>query len=629
MLIYSGSTDDFIRDVQYNRIADIMEERYYAYTGKKVSTGEYHSWQNSLGRVRDVVEIAKLKDNMVELEYQVPYNDSRIDCLIFGKDSLGLANVVLIELKQWEQVTATENEGNFVETFVGGNTRLVSHPSQQAEGYHNYLMNFVEEFENLPPIQLTSMAYCHNYSRKPDDAGLFAPQYQEVISRYPVYCKEDVQMLANRLRDLLQNGSGLEIFNRFMQSRIRPGKKLLEHAHKLITSEQVFSLINEQLVAKNMIMAKIRQSDKSYTKSVVIVKGGLGTGKSVIALNLLAEAAGRGKNVSYACKSKSFLGGLKKMVGQQAGLLFNNLYQFVPNRAKENQYDLILVDEAHRIQESSNFQYTKADDRTDMPQIEQLIRSARTSVFFIDDLQSVRTQEVGNTYMIRQTAVQLGARVESVQLESQFRCMGSNDYLLWVESILGLDESRRTLTDDGQFDFRIFNSPTELYNAIHQKESEKPNSARLVAGYCWPWSDPNPDGTLVNDVVIGDFAMPWEAREGKRVTRGIPFWYQWAYHPGGINQVGCIYTVQGFEFEYIGVIIGPDLTFDASTDSLTGDYSRTHDPTLKRDKKGFDQFVKNIYRVLLTRGLRGCYVYFVDKEVEEFVRKRIIRDETN
>lgn len=623
MLIYSGSTDDFIRDVQYNRIADIMEERYYAYTGKRVSIGEYHSWQNSLGRVRDVIEIAELKDNMVELEYQVPYNDSRIDCLIFGKDSLGLANVVLIELKQWEQVTATENEGNFVETFVGGNTRLVSHPSQQAEGYHNYLMNFVEEFENLPPIQLTSIAYCHNYSRKPDDAGLFAPQYQEVISRYPVYCKEDIQMLANRLRDLLQNGSGLEIFNRFMQSRIRPGKKLLEHAHKLITSEQVFSLINEQLVAKNMIMAKIRQSDKMHTKSVVIVNGGPGTGKSVIALNLLAEAAGRGKNVSYACKSKSFLEGLKKMVGRQAGLLFNNLYQFVPNRSKENQYDLILVDEAHRIQESSNFQYTKADDRTDMPQIEQLIRSARTSVFFIDDLQSVRTQEVGNTYMIRKAATRFGAKVESVQLESQFRCMGSNDYLLWVESILGLDESQRTLADDGRFDFRIFNSPSELYSAICRKESEKPNSARLVAGYCWPWSNPNPDGTLANDVVIGDFAMPWEAREGQLLARGIPFWYQWAYHPGGINQVGCIYTVQGFEFEYIGVIIGPDLTFDANKDSLSGDFSKTQDPTLKRDKKGFDQFVKNIYRVLLTRGLRGCYVYFVNKEVEEFVRKRI------
>jgi hypothetical protein len=623
MEIYQGSVYDFIQDVKYNRIADIMEERFHAYTGRKVSIGEYHSWQNSLSRVRDVIEIAELKDNMVQLEYQVPYNDSRIDCLIFGKDSNGLSHIVLIELKQWEQVTATDNEGNFVETFVGGNTRLVAHPSQQAEGYHNYLLNFVEEFEQEPPIQLTSMAYCHNYSRQPDDAGLFASQYLEVVSHFPVFCKEDVQVLATRLNELLKNGEGIDIFNRFMQSRIRPGKKLLEHAHKLITNEQVFSLINEQLVAKNLILSKIRKADKSQAKSVVIVHGGPGTGKSVIALNLLAEAAGRGKNVSYACKSKSFLEGLKKMVGTHAGLLFNNLYRFVPNRTQENQYDLVLVDEAHRIQESSNFQYTKPEDRTNMPQLEQIIRSAKTSVFFIDDLQSVRVQEIGNTYMIRQYADRLGAKVESVQLESQFRCMGSNDYLQWVESILGLNENHKLLADDGRFDFRIFDSPNELYEVIQQKESVKPNSARLVAGYCWPWSDPNSDGTLVNDVVIGDFAMPWEAKEGKRVAKGIPFWYQWAYHAGGINQVGCIYTVQGFEFEYIGVIIGSDLSYDPVTDSLVGDITKNQDPTLKRNRQSFDQFVKNIYRVLLTRGLRGCYVYFTDKKVEEFVKSRM------
>jgi hypothetical protein len=360
MLIYQDVTERFIQDVMFNRIADIMEERYHAYTGRRASIGEYHSWQNSLMRVRDVIEIAGLqKNNFVSLEYQVPYNDSRIDCLIFGRDAQGSSNIVLIELKQWEQVTATDNEGNFVETFVGGNTRLVPHPSQQTEGYHNYLMNFVEEFENEPPIQLTSVAYCHNYSRQPDDAGLFAPQYQDIISRHPVYCKEDVQLLADRLRDLLQMGEGIAIFNRFMQSRIRPGKKLLEHAHEVITNDQVFSLLNEQLVAKNLILSKIRRSDRIKEKSVVIVHGGPGTGKSVIALNLLAEAAGRGKNVSYACKSKSFLEGLKNMVGPQAGLLFNNLYRFVPNKTKENQYDLILIDEAHRIQESSNFQYTR------------------------------------------------------------------------------------------------------------------------------------------------------------------------------------------------------------------------------------------------------------------------------
>lgn len=623
MLIYKGSSEQFIQDVRFNRIADIMEKNYFDYTGYRVGDGEYRSWQNSLNHVKNLLEIAELHDNMIELEYQIPYNSNRIDCLIFGEDESGQSNAVLIELKQWDHVTATEIDGNYVETYVGKGNRLVAHPSQQVQGYHHYLLNFVEEFEKLPPFSLTSFSYCHNYSRQADESGLFAGQYAEVLQKFPVYCKEDVEVLANRLKSLLMHGHGTEIFNRFMQSRIRPGKKLLEHAHKVITNEPVFSLINEQVVARNVIVTKLNQAHKKKEKSVIIVEGGPGTGKSVIALNILAEAAGRGKTVSYACKSKSFTEGLKKMVGKQAGMLFNNLYRFVPSRVGENEYDLILVDEAHRIQNSSNFQYTKKEDRTDMPQVEQLIRAAKTSVFFVDNYQNVRNQEIGSTYLIRKAAERLGAKAHAVKLESQFRCMGSNDYLEWIESILGLTDEVRYLEKSEIFDFQIVDSPTELYESVRRHEDAKANSARLVAGYCWEWSDPNPDGTLVKDVKIGEFEMPWEAKEGKKVQKGIPFWYQWAYHPGGINQVGCIYTAQGFEFEYIGVIIGPDLRYDPSTDSLTGDISQTKDPTLKRDKENFDQFAKNIYRVLLTRGLKGCYVYFVNEEVKEYFISRI------
>lgn len=620
MLIYKGTSDEFIDDVRFNRIADIMEQNFFDYTGHPSGAGEYRSWQNSLNHVKNVLEVADLHDNMIELEYQIPYNSNRIDCLIFGEDETGQANAVLIELKQWDHVTATDIEGNYVETYVGKGNRLVAHPSQQVQGYHHYLMNFIEEFEKDPPFYLTSFSFCHNYSRNSDSSGLFADQYSEVLEKFPVYCKEDVQKLANRLKTLLQHGHGLEIFNRFMQSRIRPGKKLLEHAKKVISNEPAFSLINEQVVARNIIVTKLNRAARNKEKSVVIVQGGPGTGKSVIALNILAEAAGRGKIVSYACKSKSFTEGLKKMVGRQAGLLFNNLYQFVPSKVEEDQYDLLLVDEAHRIQKSSNFQYTPKQHRTEMPQIEQLIRASRTSVFFVDNLQNVRSQEIGSTYLIKDFAQRLGATVHQVQLESQFRCMGSNNYLDWIESVLGLSDHKKILDKSDVFDFQIIDSPKELYELIKVQEDKKPNSARLVAGYCWEWSDPNQDGSLVEDVVIGDFAMPWEAKEGKKVQKGIPFWYQWAYKPGGINQIGCIYTAQGFEFEYIGVIIGPDLKYDERTNSLVGDRTKTKDPTLKRSKDNFDQYVKNIYRVLMTRGLKGCYVYFVDKEVEEFVR---------
>lgn len=123
-------------------------------------------------------------------------------------------------------------------------SRLVAHPSQQVQGYHNYLLNFVEEFEKLPPFSLTSFSYCHNYSRQADESGLFPDQYAKVLQKFPVYCKEDVELLANRLKSLLMHGHGTKVFNRFMQSPIRPGKKLLEHAHKVITNEPIFSLIS-------------------------------------------------------------------------------------------------------------------------------------------------------------------------------------------------------------------------------------------------------------------------------------------------------------------------------------------------------------------------------------------------
>jgi DUF2075 family protein len=290
---------------------------------------------------------------------------------------------------------------------------------------------------------------------------------------------------------------------------------------------------------------------------------------------------------------------------------------------KENEIELLLIDEAHRVGNNSNHQYTKAEDRTDMPQMEQLIRCAKVSVFFIDDRQVVRSQEIGSTALIKEFAAQFNCSVDEVFLETQFRCMGSNNYLEWIESTLGYTESKKILSKSEVFDFKIMKSPHDLYKFLAAKEKEKPNSARLVAGFCWPWSKPNPDGTLVQDVVIGDFAMPWETKDGGVTLPGIPKWYEWAYKTKAIEQIGCIYTAQGFEFDYIGVIIGPDLKYDSQKDCLIGNLEGTADPMLKRSTQAFDSYVKNIYRVLLTRGMKGCYVYFVDKEVEKYFKKRL------
>ena len=118
--------------------------------------------------------------------------------------------------------------------------------------------------------------------------------------------------------------------------------------------------------------------------------------------------------------------------------------------------------------------------------------------------------------------------------------------------------------------------------------------------------------------------MPWETHDNITPPKGYVRWYEWAYKPEGINQVGCIYTAQGFEFDYIGVIVGRDLKYGRYNDMLVGNISGTKDPVLKRGTENFDDYVRNIYRVLMSRGMKGCYVYFVDKEVEDFFRSRMV-----
>ena len=624
MLIYQSPIPDFIQDIRENRLSEILQQSFLLRFGRRPHPSEVGSWQNSLPRIRDLVEIAGLHDNMIAIEYEVPYNQNRIDCLIFGKGDDGNSNIVLIELKQWSSVIALEDEGNFVETYTGGNNRIVPHPSQQAKGYHNYLMGFVQEFENQPPLLLFSCAYCHNYSKTIDD-GLFNPIYHKIIDEYPLYAQSDVRELADKIKHLLAKGDGFEIFNRFMRSRIHPTKKLLDNVSRIIKNEAIFSLLNEQLVAKNLIWSKVRKAINKKELSVIIVHGGPGTGKSLIALNILAEAAMKNIGVFYGCKSKPFTSGLQKMIGKEGKILISNLYRFTPSKVKAEAVDVLLVDEAHRIEKTSNFQYMKPEDRTDMPQIDQLIRCSKVSVFFIDDRQNVRSQEIGHSDMIRQAARKFNRNLYDVTLNNQFRCMGSNDYLLWLESVLGYTDEIRILKKNKIFDFKIFDSPQELYNTIVAKEQEKDNSARIVAGFCWPWSKTlDENGQLVKDVKIGNFALPWETH-GK-ITRppdGYVNWYEWGYRKEGIKQVGCIYTAQGFEYEYIGVIIGDDLIYDPETDSLKADISATYDPTLKKGKATFESHVKNIYRTLMSRGMQGCYVYFTNKATELYFRSRI------
>ena len=632
MRLYSAKIEDFYDHVRDNTFADTIRTNFKAYFGREPGRPEYNSFQNSSQYVKNISEKAALRDVHVSFEYEIPYNTSRIDCLLFGKSAAAKSYVFLMELKQWTSVAEIEGEDNFVETFTGRANRRVAHPSAQVAGYHTHLKNFVKVFETDTNFDLFSCSYCHNYLKE-GNAGLFAPKYQKIIEEFPVYTKADVVTLANKLTGCLSRGDGFEVFNRFTQSPIAPSKKLLDNTAKIIKGEKTLSLLNEQIVAKNLIFAKLEAAKTSKKKSVIIVHGGPGTGKSVIAFNLLAELGIKetGNNVRYACKSKPFREAIHKTVGRESRALFVNLDIFAPAISKENNYDVVLIDEAHRIGKKSGHQYTPQEHRTDMPQVEQLVRASKVSVFFIDDKQVVRGQEVGSSALIRQAAEKYKASCDEVDLLSQFRCNGSDGYLEWLDSTLGYNDTGRTLTRNDKFEFRVFDSPQKLYSALLKKETElklkypeKNNFARLVAGYCWPWSQKlDVNGDLVKDVKIGDFAMPWETHDKVRPPQGYVRWYEWAFKPEGIKQVGCIYTAQGFEFDYIGVIMGNDFVYDVATKKFIGNRNASCDRTLNRDAANFTEYVRNIYRVLLSRGMQGCFVYFTDEATKDYFLGRI------
>ena len=646
-VIYSAEQAVFFDDVLLNQVADKMQATAVALNFKP-GYSEIASWRNNAPKIKNLLELAGVQDSYVTFEYLVPYNRKRIDCMIYGRGANNKENVVHLELKQWsnEGVSPAPSEGNFdiiedefsdenvvyqVNAVTGGGVRTVAHPSQQVRGYNDYLKGFIEVLSKRE-LDLTGAAYCYNYRRKDSSkTALYDSRYNKLLAQYRTYAGDEVRELANLLKEVLGNGEGLSVFNKMMRSPIRPSKKLLDSAANLIHdgNADAFSLIEDQIVARNIILDKIRNLHQSQEKSVILVKGGPGTGKTVIALHLLAMIAGmknRTLNVHYATKSKPLLEGVRFQLprGSKAKMLFHNVTQYVPANCNENEIDVLMIDEAHRMTNSSNNQYTPAEKRTNMPQVETLIRASKITVFFIDDKQAIRGVEIGSSELIREYAKRYNAKIEEVQLKSQFRCNGSDNYLDWIEQLL-YNQRVTAAFDKDEFDFKIFDSPKDLYAAILEKNALPQTTARLCAGFCWPWSsDLDSNGNLVKDVRIGSFAMPWETKDTiKKNPTGYVKWFEWAYKPEGIKQVGCIYTAQGFEFDYVGVIVGPDIVYNSYTGCVETNIKESKDPVLKRSGEKVDEYIRNIYRVLMSRGMRGCYVYFCDEPLRRYVESML------
>jgi hypothetical protein len=617
MRVFGAPLEAFQHQLLTNELFRELDDRFAASVGHTASPSEAGAWRNSLPRLEAAMRLAELpRDVYVTLEERIPYYSKRMDACLFGHTLEGQPYTVIVELKGWASAEA-KPDGN-VATYLGGAVREEPHPSAQVQGYHEHVADFRRAYQGNSALGLASCAYCHNYPGIIPDEGLFHPQFDPLRKLSPTFGERDAALLARYLRVRVGQGRGESVVEAHDEMGIGPSKGLIEHAAEMIRRQNVFRLLDEQLAANNAILRAMRTATRLKRKQVILVRGGPGTGKSVIALNALGEALRQERRVYLVSGSSAFTHGMRRVLGQR----LQGLVRFTDAfwNARPGEIDVLVVDEGHRIRQKSEPKIP-GPQRPKISQVEELIRAAKVTLFFVDENQIISPVEVGEPAIIRQIARQMGVDYQEFTLTSQFRCNGSDAYLTWLDDVLGLTEAPQglVLTAPWGFDFKVVDSPHELLEEVRGKNRKEPNSARLLAGWCWPWSDPLPD-RLVNDIQIGDFEFPWEAKSGRRPPPGIPEAKHWAIDPAGVNQAGTVYSVQGFETRHVGVILGPDLVVrdgvwiaEPRKNFSNGLRGKPPDVVLP--------YLKRIYRTLMSRAMRSCSVYCVDGETGDHLRR--------
>ena len=623
MQLYAGTSKDFISEATRNGIASKLERAFLDAFHYKPSLQEVMSWQNSLFRMAFALQQGAFLDHGILLEYQLPLTSRRLDCMVTGHSDGGQPYSVIVELKQWSDVEESNAE-DCVTTWVAGSKRDILHPSRQVGQYEEYLRDMHSVFVR-GEVGLRSCAFLHNLSYSPSNE-IYAPRHAKALKQYPAFAGDQQDNLIVYMGDHLRAGDGQKVLDAVLKSKFAQSKKLLEYTSKVVQDQKAYVLLDSQQVVFAKVLAEAREGAKASKrrKTVVLVHGGPGTGKSVIALHLLGRLSGEGFSTMHLTGSKAFTENMRKLVGSKAAAQFGYFNVNKKGALPPNQFDALVLDEAHRLRESSKDRFTRLEDWSGLPQIDELVHIARVSAFFIDDRQVVRPGEVGSSDLIRAAAKRACANLLEYELDAQFRCSGSDGFINWVDNTLDIRRTANVLWKQSDpYEFRVVDSVEELERKIREKAAEG-GSARLVAGFCWPWSEPKPDGSLVPDVHVGSWSMPWNAKpDAGRLGRGIPKSNFWASDPGGLDQVGCVYTAQGFEFDHVGIIFGPDLRYDWEKNAWVGDKSQSYDSVVRRGGDQFKELIANTYRVLLTRGIKGCYVHFMDEGTRRFFQSRL------
>ena len=616
MIIYSGTKTQFLGHAD-GWIEERIADAFLKSTGRYAGQGEQRSWRESLGEMAKVLRSPGLPDDMgVGVEYQIPQSAKRIDMLLTGRDQDDAPHLVIVELKQWSNSRVSEKDGIVWAQRGGAREREGPHPSYQAWSYAALLEGFNEAIYD-GDIRLRPCAYLHNYRR---EGVIDDPRYAEYLKKAPLFLRgeDEQEKLREFIRRHIHRGDKAALLYQIENGRVRPSRQLADAVAGMLADQPEFVLVDEQKVAYESVLS-LADEAATGAKQVVLIEGGPGTGKSVVAVNLLAELTRRRKLVKYVSKNAAprsvyaeKLRGKRRRT--EVNALFGGSGTFFGK--KHDTFDVLVVDEAHRLNERSGLYGNLGEN-----QVKEIIEAARCSAFFVDDAQQVTLVDVGHSAEIARWAEALGAKLTRLELPSQFRCAGSDGYLAWLDSLLGIRETANDDFDHGVFDFQVVDTATELHERIDAL-NRPANRARVVAGYCWDWnSRRNPDAW---DIVIPEqgYQRQWNLGSDGSL---------WIIAPESVEQVGCIHTCQGLEVDYIGVIMGPDMVVRdgrfvaVPTGRSTMDRSiRGWKAAAKRDPASLervDRIIRNTYRTLMTRGMKGCLVTSTDTETINFLRE--------
>ena len=617
MLAYLASKSQFLEDAHI--IEDLVRDSVKQNLGIGVSQNEYVSWRNSLGNgMSHIIASPEIPDGAgIAIEYQVNKMKNRIDFIVSGKCEAGKDSIVIVELKQWTDVDYSDLPEH-VNTFVGQKKRDVVHPSYQARSYAS-LLEMYNEYVYETPVKVTSCAYLHNC---PELEVVNDSRYEEALRNTPVFIKGQKNEIVKLISNQIKFGDGVELLRKIDAAPTRPSLQLAEAVSKMLQGKEAFVLIDDQKTVLESII-KAAKDGLDGPKQVIIVRGGPGTGKSVVAINALSRLMGLRLIARYVTPNAApravFEVNLKSAFkGGEIKELFSGSGNFTG--IDENDYDVLIVDEAHRLKLRT--QYSKGGDN----QIREVINAAKTSVFFVDEAQKVTWKDIGEVSEIEKFAKSMNAEIQYLELKSQFRCNGSDGYISWIDEVLGIVENTEITYPTGSYDFRIFRNPTEMYEEIRTKNLIN-NKSRMLAGYCWNWISKK--DSALDDISFPEFGFKakWNLE-----SRGSA----WIIDPNSVDDIGCIHTSQGLELDYVGVIIGPDLKMingalvsdpngRAGTDVSLHGFKKELKEDANSARAKADKIIRNTYRTLMTRGMKGCYIYCTDPEVAQYFQERLSR----